>query len=138
MPHKRKPATVADKFPKRLAISQASFIREAEGVPCDPRLAQPFPVPRTWVEAFANPYSFSSPSGEPPLEPHPEQLGGHAGDSQGVSPDIDEKDEPAVDAPSVTELNATIGDGSAVATTDGCDNGRHNSIANHSRDDDWA
>ena len=120
MPHKRKPSTVAHKFEKRLAISQDSFIREAEGVPLDPNLTQPFPVPRAWVEAFANPQSFSSNSEEPPLEPHPEQLGGHAGDSQGVSPDTDEKDnaEPAIEPSSTTELNATIGDGSAVATTD--------------------
>ena len=76
MPHKRKPSTVADKFEKRLAISQDSFIREAEGVPLDPNLSQPFPVSRAWVATFANPQSFSSNSEEPPLEPHPEHSWG--------------------------------------------------------------
>ena len=52
MPHKRALERVHPRAEKRLAISADSAEREAQGLPPNPLLSQPYPVPRAWLAPF--------------------------------------------------------------------------------------
>ena len=52
MPHKHSLQRATPRAAKRLAISADSAEREAQGLPLDPSLSQPYPVPKAWLTTF--------------------------------------------------------------------------------------
>ena len=52
MPHKHSLERAIPRAAKRLSISADSAEREAQGLPLDPSLSQPYPVPKAWLTTF--------------------------------------------------------------------------------------
>ena len=84
MPHKRALERVHPRAEKRLAISADSAEREAEGLPPNPSLSQPYPVPKAWLSQF--PLERTSADTDRLLETErKDKSGGHAGERSGQS-----------------------------------------------------
>ena len=94
-----------DRFAKRVCVTVSTLLREALGLPLDPNLNNPKPIPEE--DCYKHLIAV--------LEGNPEQLGGHAGDSFGGSPE-NNKDHASS---STTQSNVPIGESAATFTCGG-------------------
>ena len=109
--HKHSIERASPRAAKRLAISADSAEREARGLPLNPALSQPYPVPKAWLTAF-------------PLDPvesceteKEDKSGGHAGERSGQS-DALQWNEPELNSTSASSANGSKDATNAETTLD--------------------
>ena len=110
MPHKRALERAHPRAEKRLAISADTAEREAQGLPPDPLLSQPYPVPKAWLSHF--PLEGTS-VGTGLLETEKQdKSGGHAGERSGQSDALQWNDTQATSGTHATSTSASSANGS--------------------------
>ena len=115
MPHKRALERVHPRAEKRLAISADSAEREAQGLPLNPSLSQPYPVPKAWLSHF--PLERTSAETDRLLETErQDKSGGHAGERSGQSDALQWNDTQATSSTHATATSASSADGGSGST----------------------
>ena len=115
MPHKHSLERAHPRAAKRLAISADSAEREAQGLPPNPSLSQPYPVPKAWLSHF--PLEGTSAETDRLLETErQDKSGGHAGERSGQSDALQWNDTQATSSTHATATSASSADGGSGST----------------------
>ena len=116
MPHKHSLERATPRAAKRLAISADSAEREARGLPTNPSLSQPYPIPKAWLIQF--PFDQASADTDGLLETEiQDKSGGHAGERSGQS-DALQWNEPELNSTSASRANGSKDATNAETTVD--------------------